>query len=334
MPFLLEKKLVIAVASSALFDLAESDEVYRTKRLDAYRTYQRAHVSEPFGKGVAFPFIRRLLAVNERFPEEKPVEVIFLSHNDADTGRRLFRSAQHYGLDISRGAFLAGEQPYKYIPAFCASLFLSANPDDVAAAVRAGYPAGTVLPGTISDDEGDSGLRIAFDFDGVLADDEAERIYAESGDLDLFHANEAKNRTLPHNPGPLRDLVDKISRFQRLELIRARKGAGYKPSLRIAIITARNAPSNERVVTTLDSWGILVDETFFMGGIEKRRVLEVLRPHIYFDDQLVHLTPTASSIPSVHIPFGVKNCTPAMASSQDARPSTTPTGSASHDRRR
>lgn len=316
MPFEIEDKLVVAVACSALFDLADSDAIYRSKSLDAYRAYQRAHMDEPFARGVAFPFVRRLLALNRLYPNEMPVEVIFLSRNDADTGRRLIRSARHYNLDITRGAFLAGESPYKYIPAFNASLFLSAKHDDVLDAVRAGHPAGTVLPGAINDDENETALRIAFDFDGVLASDEAERIYAESGDLKLFHANEADKRAIPHEPGPLKNLLDKISRFQRIEALQARKREGYARALRVAIVSARNAPSNERVVTTLESWGIRADETFFMGGIEKRRVLEVLRPHIYFDDQLGHLTPTASIIPSVHIPFGIRNAAPVPTASE------------------
>jgi 5'-nucleotidase len=315
MPFPLENKLVVAVASSALFDLGESDDVYSSKSLDAYRTYQRAHLDVPFGKGVAFPFIKRLLGLNRLYPGDQPVEVIFLSRNDADTGRRSFRSAQHYGLEITRGAFLAGDSPHKYIRAFDASLFLSANQRDVLEAVQSGQPAGAVLPGVFADDREDAVLRIAFDFDGVLADDEAERIYAESGDLRLFHASESGKRGLPHNPGPLKDLLAKIARFQRAEALQSRKRVGYKPALRIAIVTARNAPSNERVVTTLDTWGIKVDETFFMGGIEKMRVLEILKPHIYFDDQLGHLTPTSGTIPSVHIPFGIRNAAGARAPS-------------------
>ena len=46
-----------------------------------------------------------------------------------------------------------------------------------------------------------------------------------------------------------------------------------------------------------------------LGGIEKKKVLEVLNPHIFFDDQKTHLVPTSSVLPSVHIPFGITNTT-------------------------
>lgn len=81
-----------------------------------------------------------------------------------------------------------------------------------------------------------------------------------------------------------------------------------KEFLKTAIITARNAPAREKAINTLNKWGVAVDEMFLLGGIDKSRVLEIIRPHLYFDDQMVHLnTKTIKNIPLVHIPFGVAN---------------------------
>ena len=41
MPYPIERKLVIAVASSALFDLTESDSVFKQHGEDGYREYQK-----------------------------------------------------------------------------------------------------------------------------------------------------------------------------------------------------------------------------------------------------------------------------------------------------
>lgn len=91
MPFPIEKKLVITVTSSALFDMTESDEVIKTKGLDEYRKYQKENINNTFKKGVAFPFIRRFLSLNNIFEEEKPVEVILFSKNSPDAGNRAMR---------------------------------------------------------------------------------------------------------------------------------------------------------------------------------------------------------------------------------------------------
>ena len=96
--------------------------------------------------------------------------------------------------------------------------------------------------------------------------------------------------------------------MQRLEDRAQRRDPGYRKIVRIAIITARNAPSHERVVTTLKSWGVSADETFFLGGMDKARVLSVFKPHIFFDDQLTHLKAApGGTIPMVHVPFGIAN---------------------------
>lgn len=306
MPYPIEQKLVIAVSSSALFDLTESNAVFEEKGPIAYKKFQEENLDRVLDKGVAFPFIKRFLNINSRFANEQPVEVVLLSRNSATTGRRVFRSIQHYGLDISRAAFMEGKSPYEYIPAFNASLFLSANEEDVLKAIESNYPAGVVLPSEVVFDDESEELRIAFDFDGVIVNDEAEIIFKE-GELPEFHKHEVANANVPHQPGPLADLFKKISFIQKLEDEAVEQNHDYKRIVRTAIVTMRSAPSHERVVTTLEDWGVNANETFFLGGMEKDRVLSRLKPHIFFDDQRSHLQSKAGGIPMVHIPFGIAN---------------------------
>lgn len=310
MAYPIENKLVIGIASSALFDLSASHKVYEEGGEEAYRTYQEANIGNILGKGVAFPFIRRFLNINRHFPKHQPVEVVLLSRNSPETGLRVMKSIAHYGLDISRAAFVTGKSPYTYLPAFNTSLFLSANSDDVRSALANNYPAGLVLPSMTLDDEDDMELRVAFDFDGVIADDESETVFKRNNDVMEFHAHETEHVAVPHRPGPLADLFQKLHRMQRLETIAARRDPDYQRILRIAIITARSAPSHERVVTTLKNWGVSANETFFLGGMEKARVLAILKPHIFFDDQLSHLKSAGGTIPMVHVPFGIANLPP------------------------
>lgn len=314
----IEYKLVIGIASSALFELDEADTVYQTEGVAAYRKYQREHQYDVLKSGVAFPFIKRLLMLNVIFPELEPVEVVLLSHNDSDTGLRVFNSIKHYDLNITRAAFTTGDSPFKYIPAYNVSLFLSASEADVQAAINAGHAAGQVLHSAAIDDTGDHELRIAFDFDGVLADDSAEQVYKTRG-IDAFAASETAKAKIPHTPGPLANLFAKLAQIHELEDERESAQPGYKRYLKTSIVTARSAPAHERVVTTLRNWNIRVDQTFFLGGINKGRIMETLRPHIFFDDQLSHLLSTGKFTPAVHIPFGVAN------SMKDTPSSTRPT---------
>jgi 5'-nucleotidase len=315
----LAHRLVVGIASSALFDLAESDGVFQREGEEAYRRYQRQNLDKPFVPGVAFPFIKRLLSFNDlaEADEGRLVEVIVLSRNDPDTGLRLMRSVAHHGLDITRAVFTQGRSPYRFMPALHMSLFLSANESDVREAVRAGLPAGRVLESAYladadhddaggGDDAAGGDLRIAFDFDGVLADDASERVMQESG-LAQFIAHETANLVSAHNPGPLRDLLKEINKIQRREERRRLLQPDYAIRLRVSIVTARSAPAHERAVESLRQWGVTVNDAFFLGGIDKSSVLRILRPHIFFDDQKRHLEPASPQVPSVHVPFGLLN---------------------------
>ena len=305
MPRSIDKKLVIAVASSALFDLGKADAIYRNDGIQAYRDYQLAHENDVLEQGVAFPFIRRFLTLNEVAGE--PVEVVLLSQNDPGTGIRVLNSIERYGLKITRAAFRKGRAPGDYLKVFNAKLFLSANETDVVKAIDQGHPAGHVLPSVADDDEDDQELRIAFDFDGVLADDKSERIYQEEG-LDAFKRHESKFATVPLDPGPLKPLLEGISEIQNAEIEMSKDDKDYEPRIRTAIFTARSVPSHKRVMESLRSWGVAVDEAFFLDGMEKARVLREFKPHVFFDDQTVHTDLSRVYVPSVHIPFVTKVC--------------------------
>ncbi|MFD5618112.1 5'-nucleotidase [Streptomyces yangpuensis] len=306
----LSDRLVIGIASSALFDLADCDAVFREQGEDAYRAHQEAHVDDVLAKGVAFPFVRRLLSLNDLAePSDPLVEVIVLSRNDPDSGLRVMRSVAAHGLPISRAVFRQGRSAHRFMRALNMSLFLSADGADVRAAVADGLPAGHVLQTARVDDEDDQELRIAFDFDGVLAGDSSERIFQDAG-IDGFRAHEVLNATTPHDPGPLSEFLAGINRIQCREEDKRRQDPAYRLRLRVSLVTARDAPAHERAVRSLKRWGLRVNDAFFLGGIDKSAVMSVLDPHIFFDDQVSHLNGTAPATPSVHVPFGVVNAPP------------------------
>jgi 5'-nucleotidase len=167
-------KLVVAISSRALFDFEEENRVYEDGDLQAYEALQRERLAVPAKPGVAFPLIRKLLALNAGGHR---VEVVILSRSDPISGLRAFHSCREYGLAIERGVFTRGRAPFGYLKPLNASLFLSANQDDVRDALAAGFPAARVLPESAKmaskyPDE----IRIAFDGDAVLFSDEAERV--------------------------------------------------------------------------------------------------------------------------------------------------------------
>lgn len=294
---LAEVKLVVAISSRALFDLDESHQVFEAKGEEEYSRYQISQEGVPLLPGVAFSMVRKLLALNTD-PSRPRVEVVLVSRNSADTGLRVFNSIRHHGLDISRAAFTRGEPPYRYIASFGTHLFLSANPEDVRGALDAGIAAATILPS--GSEEFRSGqLRIAFDGDAVIFSDEAERIYVEGG-LDAFNQNETESSEKPLPGGPFKPFLAALHDIQSDFPVKS-------SPIRTALITARGAPAHERVIKTLRSWGIRIDEALFLGGKEKGAFLKSFGADIFFDDQIRHCDSAAEYVATGHVPYGVKN---------------------------
>ena len=290
--------LVIGISSRALFDLGQSHAIFEAEGLQAYADYQMKNEDQHLKPGVAFPLVRKLLALNEDEVDHPGVEVILLSRNSADTGLRIFNTIEHYGLNIERAAFTGGESPYKYMEAYDADLLLSTNAGDVRKALEKGYAAATILPGRSSDR--DSGqLRIAFDGDAVIFGDEAERVFQESG-LEAFSDSEREAAAQPLSGGPFKPVLEALHKIQSAYPIEGNP-------IRTALVTARSAPAHKRVVLTLREWGIRIDEALFLGGRSKGEFLKTFGADIFFDDQQVHIESAKVHVTSAHVPTGVAN---------------------------
>lgn len=293
-----EPKLVVAISSRALFDLDESHQIFEREGVEAYCRYQIEREEEILAPGAAFPLVRKLLALNRREGGRTRVEVILLSRNSADTGIRVFNSIRHHGLDITRAAFTRGESTHRYVSAFGAHLFLSGNPDDVRKALEAGCAAATILPSAISASRSEQ-LKIAFDGDAVLFSDEAERVFKQHG-LSAFTQNETSAARRPLAGGPFRNFLAALHRIQ------AEYPSEASP-IRTALVTARAAPAHERVIRTLRTWGVRIDEALFLGGMDKAEFLKAFGADLFFDDQQSHCDSARQHVATGHVPHGVAN---------------------------
>ncbi len=296
-----EDKLVVAISSRALFNLDESHVVYEEQGLEAYRAYQREKEHEILLPGIAFGLVNKFLKLNEsKTADQTLVEVLLLSRNTADTGLRIFHSLEHYGLKVTRAAFAGGNSPYVYAKAFGADLFLSTHHSDVKQALQAGCAAATIWPGNHSayDTDETSGLHIAFDGDAVLFSDEAEQIFKSKG-LKEFNQSEKRAAHLMLEQGPFKGFLQALQHLQKIPHLPI--------PIRTALVTARSVPAHERVIHTLREWDIRIDESLFLGGLEKTQFLAAFKADIFFDDQKNHCEKASVHIVSGHVPYGITN---------------------------
>ncbi len=308
MAFDLSETLVVGISATALFDLEEADRLYREglasdsdSAIEAYRRHMLEREDIPLLPGTGYPLVKALLGLN-RFqrPNEAPlVEVVIMSRNSPETGLRVLKTIRQMQLPISRSAWTAGESVVDYLEAFSVDLFLTTNVADAQRVIDSRRSAAAILtrPPKAAAEIPEGQVRIAFDGDAVLFDDSSELVYKTQG-LDAFLQSEDRNQDVPLREGPYAKLLMKLARLQDRLPVRVE----YSP-VRIAIVTARSSPAEMRVIKTLRDWNVYVDEAFFLGGVEKSHVLEAFRPHIYFDDQDVHLGPASKVVPSGRVPY-------------------------------
>jgi 5'-nucleotidase len=301
--FNLENTLVIGISATALFDLSEADELFKKEyknhpqnAIQMYRDFMLENENNSLDTGIGFPLIKALLDLNryQKSGDAPLVEVVIMSRNSPDTGVRVLNTIRELKLNITRSAFTAGESSADYLEAFGVDLFLTTDESDAQKVIDNRVCASAILstPPSYKCDIPEGQVRIAFDGDAVLFDESSELVYKEEG-IKAFHDNEDKSQNIPMKEGPFASFLKKLAKLQE----RLPMSMELSP-VRIAIVTARNSPSDLRVIKTLRHWGVYVDEAFFLGGIEKSKILQSFKAHIFFDDQDVHLKSSALVVPS------------------------------------
>lgn len=290
MAYTINGKLKVAVSSRALFQLEKEEEIFQTKGKESYEEYQVTHENDILLPGAAFPVVKALLELGE-----DNVEVIVVSKNTANTSLRVFNSIQANNLNICRGFFTGGESIISYLKSLDIDLYLTANDNSAREAIDNGIPAATMIT-SVAKYGCESGLRIAFDGDAVIFSDDSEAIFKKSG-LEAFSKNEDDNKNIPMKEGPMAKFLRALSEIQK------RQGKNDNTKIVTALVTARSAPAHARMINTLRSWGIKIDQAFFLGGLDKTYILKEFKPQIFFDDQHVHTDKASLVVPAGTVPY-------------------------------
>ncbi|EEE36182.1 cytosolic 5'-nucleotidase 1A [Rhodobacteraceae bacterium KLH11] len=289
--------LRIGISTRALFDLEDEHKVFEEEGVAAYVDLQLKREKTPIGKGSGFHVVERLLRLNED-GDRLFVEVILMSRNSPDLSLRAFNSIEEYGLNVKHGTFTSGRSLGPFIPSWKIDLFLSNEPTDVQAAINAGAAAARLgaKPASVVEDGDPQEVRVAFDGDAVVFSPASDMVFKEQG-LGAFFEHEKTNAQNPMDSGPFGNFLRKLSRLREVHL----NDEGVS-KVRIAIVTARNAPAHARVIHTLRAWGTPADEAHFVGTNSKAPILDAMKAHIFFDDQEKHVLGASKVVPAGHVP--------------------------------
>ncbi|XP_034555867.1 cytosolic 5'-nucleotidase 1A-like [Notolabrus celidotus] len=300
--------VTIAVSSRTLFNMVEERKIYEEEGLEKYVAHQVKHESEPLKPGAAFPFVKALMTVNARLRElypdsEELFDIVLMTNNHAQVGVRLINSINHYDLTIERFCMTGGQSPIGYLKAYMTNLYLSKDSEKVTEAIEEGIAAATMFMRETETELCDTQLRVAFDGDAVLFSDESEIIVKQHG-LDTFFEHEKEFENKPLAQGPLKCFLEALGKLQRKFY---EKNERMNCPIRTFLVTARSAASSgARVLKTLRSWGLEIDEALFLAGAPKGPLLQKIKPHIFFDDQMFHIE-GAKELGTIaaHVPYGI-----------------------------
>ncbi|KAJ0003155.1 hypothetical protein NQD34_008253 [Periophthalmus magnuspinnatus] len=303
-----EHAVTIAVSTRVLFRTEAEQKVFERQGIEEYLRYQIEHENEPFAPGPAFPFVKALDTVNSRLRElypqsEELFDIILVTYNHAHVGVRLINTINHHNLFIERFCMTGGSSPIGYLKAWHTDLYLSADGAKVREALEEGIAAATMFFPEKQTEVSESQLRVAFDGDAVLFSDESERIFKAHG-LDKFFEHEKDNEDTLLDHGPLKGFLEALGKLQKKFYA---KGRRLDCPIRTFLVTARSAASSGiRALKTLRAWGLEIDEALFLAGAPKGPMLEKIRPHIYFDDQMFHVEGAAEmGTIAAHVPYGI-----------------------------
>ncbi|KAK6488565.1 cytosolic 5'-nucleotidase 1A-like [Huso huso] len=303
-----QNAVTIAVSSRTLFNMVKERQFYEDEGLEKYVAYQLEHENEPLMPGAAFPFVKAIMTVNARLRElypdsEELFDIVLMTNNHAQVGVRLINCINHYDLTIERFCMTGGKSPIGYLKAYLTNLYLSNDSEKVQEAIEEGIAAAAMFNVEKEIQLRDDQLRIAFDGDAVLFSDESEQIVKEHG-LDTFFEHEKKFENKPLAQGPLKCFLEALGKLQRKFYA---KNERMDCPIRTYLVTARSAASSgARALKTLRSWGLEIDEALFLAGAPKGPLLEKIRPHIFFDDQMFHIE-GAQQLGTIaaHVPYGI-----------------------------
>ncbi|NXP90197.1 5NT1B nucleotidase, partial [Passerina amoena] len=303
-----QNAITVAVSSRALFNLVEEQRIYEEQGVEKYVEYQQKNENIILKPGPAFYFVKALEHVNTRLLElypddEERFDIVLMTNVHAQVGVRLINSINHYGLTIERFCMTGGQSPIGYLTAYLTNLYLSADSDKVQEAIEAGIASATMFTANKDVVYSDTQLRVAFDGDAVIFSDESEQIFKEQG-LDRFFEHEQLNENKPLAQGPLKGFLEDLGKLQKKFYA---KNERLNCPIRTYLVTARSAASSgARVLKTLRSWGLEIDEALFLAGAPKGPILVKIRPHIFFDDQMFHIE-GAQKLGAIaaHVPYGI-----------------------------
>lgn len=328
------EKITVGLSTSALFDMRESDHIFRTRGTAAYQKHMIDNEDKPFIPGHAFALIETMRDINDALGETL-FDIVLVSKNDIWTGARAVKSCYHYNLPFSGALFSNGNPTTPYLSAYGVDWLISTHTDDVDAAVKMGIAANTINSpvldqhplqllstlkrprkpaneNTAQDTAQNAAaqklspvfnrkLHFVWDLDRVVFGPESDDVFGEMG-LDYYREHEKKYAAEMLSDGPFMKIAKIVGDV-------ARKFPDGNSPIISSVLTARGNEAALRAMLSLRGKGIVFNGiAHFAGGRDKDRMLKIMREQekqntiLFLDDSSRTIDMTSKVVASGLVP--------------------------------
>ncbi|XP_071354305.1 cytosolic 5'-nucleotidase 1A-like isoform X2 [Trachinotus anak] len=270
----------------------QKQEIPITIAMSSEILFKKEESSSSMSPGPAFSFVKALKAVNARLTNLRPesqelFQVKLICDKSTDLSDQFITT--HDLKDIITSMTVSEEHLIEKLQENKTILYLSAPPGTrVPEVMKGGVAAAVMLTPENTMEVPETPLRVVFDGDAVIFSDESELVYQKK-QLKGFLDNEREKVNEPLPKGPFKDFLEALGRLQK-KFKEKEKFKEKDCPIRTYLVTSRNAGNaGYRALNTLKTWGLEIDEAYFLNGSPKGPLLKLIGPHIFFDDQMRHV---------------------------------------------
>ncbi len=114
----------IAFDGDAVLFSDESEQIYQTNGLEAFRENEHNRRNEPLNPGPFSAFLKKLHDLQSLFPSgESPIRTALVTARSAPSHKRVILTLRDWGIRIDEALFLGGQDKAKFLRSFKADIF-------------------------------------------------------------------------------------------------------------------------------------------------------------------------------------------------------------------
>ncbi len=120
----IDEQVRVAFDGDAVLFSDESEQIYQSDGLEAFRRNEHKRRNEPLNPGPFSAFLKKLHDLQSMFPDgQSPIRTALVTARSAPSHKRVILTLRQWGIRIDEALFLGGQDKAKFLQSFKADIF-------------------------------------------------------------------------------------------------------------------------------------------------------------------------------------------------------------------